>query len=384
MDHMTNSASPRLGPAAGPQTLNARLVRSRLIAVDRAIAELRRGDPVLVTGASGGATAALAAEAVSDETLAQFARLSGQAPALAVTVPRARSMGIAWSGADATVLLELPGGVTAETVRALTNPTLGPAPKPLPVARRAPEEAAASVELARLAGLLPAALIAPAASPLPAAAEDVLRLAAGAVWQYRELSASGLAAVGEALVPIDAGVTARIVAFRPPDGAIEHLAIILGDPPGDRPVLARLHSQCFTGDLLASLRCDCGDQLRGAIKEIVAAGGGVLVYLAQEGRGIGLVNKLRAYGLQDRGFDTIEANEQLGFHDDEREYREAAEMLLKLGFAQVRLMTNNPRKLEALGKHGVAVVERVAHSFPANDHNQRYLWTKANRSGHLF
>ena len=110
----------------------------------------------------------------------------------------------------------------------------------------------------------------------------------------------------------------------------------------------------------------------------------MLIYLAQEGRGIGLVNKLRAYGLQDRGFDTIEANEQLGFQDDEREYREAAEMLLKLGFRQVRLMTNNPRKLEALGKHGVTVVERVAHAFPANDHNQRYLWTKATRSGHLF
>ena len=149
-------------------------------------------------------------------------------------------------------------------------------------------------------------------------------------------------------------------------------------------MLARLHSQCFTGDLLGSLRCDCGDQLRGAIKEIVAAGGGVLIYLAQEGRGIGLVNKLRAYGLQDRGFDTIEANEQLGFHDDERDYREAAEMLKQLGFAQVRLMTNNPRKLEALARHGIAVVERVAHAFPANDHNQRYLWTKANRSGHMF
>ncbi len=381
---MTNSANQRLEAATGPRTLDPRLIRARLIAVDRAIAELRRGDPVLVAGASGGATAALSAEAVGEEALAQFARLTDQPPALAVTVARARSMGIAWTGADTTVLLELPVGVTAETIRALSDPTAGPAPKPLPVARRAPEEAAAAVELGRLAGLLPAALVAPATAPLPGGAEDIVRLAAGAVWQYRELSASALAAVGEALVPIDAGVTARIVAFRPSDGAIEHLAIILGEPAVDKPVLARLHSQCFTGDLLGSLRCDCGDQFRGAIKEIVAAGGGVLIYLAQEGRGIGLVNKLRAYGLQDRGFDTIEANEQLGFEDDEREYREAAEMLLKLGFRQVRLMTNNPRKLDALGKHGVTVVERVAHAFPANDHNKRYLWTKATRSGHLF
>lgn len=375
---MSTGATPRLVATEQSQ----RLARARLVAVDRAIAELRRGDPVLVTGATG-VLAAIGAESVGDDTLAALARLTPQTPALAVTVHRARSIGIAWSGADATVLLELPAGVTAETVRSLADPTSGPAPKPPPVARRASEEAAAAVELARLAGLLPAALVAPA-GPAEGGAEDVLRVPAAAMWQYRDLSAAGLAAVAEARVPIELGADARVVAFRPSDGANEHLAIVLGDPPPDKPVLARLHSQCFTGDLLGSLRCDCGDQLRGAIKEIVAAGGGVLIYLAQEGRGIGLVNKLRAYGLQDRGFDTIEANEQLGFRDDERDYREAAEMLKQLGFAEVRLMTNNPRKMEALARHGIAVVERVAHAFPANDHNQRYLWTKATRSGHLF
>ena len=378
---MSTGATPRLVSTE----LSQRHARARLVAVDRAIAELRRGDPVLVAGAAG-ALAAMSAEAASDETLSALAHLTTQTPALAVTVHRARSIGIAWSGSDATVLLELPAGVTAETVRALSDPTLGPAPKPPPVARRAPEEAAAAVELSRQAGLLPAALVAPAspAAAQAAGAEGVLSVPAAAVWQYRDLSAAGLCAVAEAQVPIEPGATARVVAFRPADGAIEHLAIVIGEPATGRPVLARLHSQCFTGDLLGSLRCDCGDQLRGAIKEIVAAGGGVLIYLAQEGRGIGLVNKLRAYGLQDRGFDTIEANEQLGFHDDERDYREAAEMLKQLGFAQIRLMTNNPRKLEALARHGIAVVERVAHAFPANDHNQRYLWTKANRSGHMF
>jgi GTP cyclohydrolase II len=373
---MSNAASSRLVATE----LSQRLARARLVAVDRAIAELRRGDPVLIEGVAG-TVAALAAEAASPETLAALARLAAQPAGLAVTVHRARAMGIAWSAPDATVLLELPAEIGAETVRALGDPTLGPPPRPLPVARRAGEEAAAAVELSRLAGLLPAALVAMA---VPTRAGEALAVPAAAVWQYRELSAAGLAAVAEALVPIDAGTTARVVAFRPADGAVEHLAIVLGEPAADRPVLARLHSQCFTGDLLGSLRCDCGDQLRGAIREIVAAGGGVLVYLAQEGRGIGLVNKLRAYGLQDRGFDTIEANEQLGFHEDERDYREAATMLLKLGFRRVRLMTNNPRKLEALAKHGVEVVERVAHAFPANDHNKRYLWTKANRSGHLF
>ncbi|MGH8722021.1 MAG: GTP cyclohydrolase II RibA, partial [Burkholderiales bacterium] len=135
---------------------------------------------------------------------------------------------------------------------------------------------------------------------------------------------------------------------------------------------------------LGSLRCDCGEQLRGAIKVIGAAGDGILLYLAQEGRGIGLVNKLRAYGLQDRGADTAEANEQLGFDADERIYFTAAEMLRQLGFAKVRLLTNNPAKVEALERCGIAVVERVPHAFPSNRHNDRYLATKASRLGHLF
>jgi GTP cyclohydrolase II len=144
----------------------------------------------------------------------------------------------------------------------------------------------------------------------------------------------------------------------------------------------RLHSECFTGDLLGSLRCDCGDQLRGAIAEIARAGSGVLLYLAQEGRGIGLVNKLRAYQLQDDGFDTVDANEQLGFDADERVYLPAAEMLRQLGFERVRLLTNNPEKVAAMTRCGIGVVERVPHVFPANGHNERYLRTKATRSGH--
>ena len=147
--------------------------------------------------------------------------------------------------------------------------------------------------------------------------------------------------------------------------------------------MARLHSECFTGDLLGSLRCDCGDQLRGAIAQLTAGGGGVLLYLAQEGRGIGLVNKLRAYELQDAGFDTLEANQQLGFDDDERIYLPAALMLRQLGIGRVRLMTNNPAKVDALARHGIDVVERVPHAFPSNTHNAHYLKTKATRAGHL-
>jgi len=184
-------------------------------------------------------------------------------------------------------------------------------------------------------------------------------------------------------VPLADAENARLIAFRPGDGGVEHLAILIGTPDPGSPVLVRLHSECFTGDLLASLRCDCGDQLRGAIATIAQAGAGVLLYLAQEGRGIGLVNKLRAYQLQDAGFDTLDANEQLGFDADERVYLPAAEMLRKLGLGTIRLLTNNPDKMAALQRYGIRVVERVPHVFPSNGHNQRYLQTKATRSGHL-
>ena len=194
---------------------------------------------------------------------------------------------------------------------------------------------------------------------------------------------TGLTQVAEARVPLAEAENARLIAFRPGDGGTEHLAILIGTPDPGRPALVRLHSECFTGDLLASLRCDCGDQLRGAIAAITAAGGGVLLYLAQEGRGIGLVNKLRAYQLQDAGFDTVDANEQLGFDADERVYLPAAEMLRQLGFTSVRLLTNNPEKMDALERYGIHIVERVPHVFPANGHNERYLRTKATRSGHL-
>ncbi|MBL6941366.1 MAG: GTP cyclohydrolase II, partial [Rhodospirillales bacterium] len=242
---------------------------------------------------------------------------------------------------------------------------------------------------AKIARLLPAALVAEISDP---DAEDVdawairhglLIVDAGDVFQYEHTQARTLKAVSEASVPLLDSQDSRIIAFRPDDGGLEHLAIIIGAPDDAQPVLTRLHSECFTGDLLGSLRCDCGDQLRGAINEIASAGGGVLLYLAQEGRGIGLVNKLRAYELQDRGFDTMDANEQLGFDADERIYLPAAEMLRQLGFSAVRLMTNNPAKIEALRACGVEIVERVEHAFPANQHNEQYLKTKAARGGHL-
>jgi GTP cyclohydrolase II len=246
------------------------------------------------------------------------------------------------------------------------------------------------IELAKAARLLPAAVVVPMSrSKAESFVAEPYRLAAGDVIAYRRSAASGLKRVGSAHVPLigalgSGAVETEIIAFRPMDGGKEHLAILIGKLDPSKPVLARLHSECFTGDLLGSLRCDCGDQLRGAIDEIAKQGSGVLLYLAQEGRGIGLVNKLRAYQLQDAGADTLEANLQLGFGADERVYQPAAEMLRQLDIREVRLLTNNPEKVKGLAQCGVAVTERVPHVFPANDHNERYLSTKAVRFGHMF
>ena len=171
--------------------------------------------------------------------------------------------------------------------------------------------------------------------------------------------------------------------FRPDNGGEEHYAIIVGTPDRNQPVLTRLHSACFTGDLMGSLKCDCGPQLRAALAQMGAEGAGILLYLNQEGRGIGLANKMRAYSLQDQGFDTVEANHRLGFEDDERDFRIGAALLSKLGVGQVRLLTNNPTKIEMMQKTGITVSERVALKVGENHFNADYLRTKATKSGHL-
>ena len=353
-----------------------------LIAVDRAIAELRRGGVVAVMGEGGAVAHALAAEAAAPEALARLAA-GGSDLTLAVTGRRARVLGL---GAEdqSVARLTTAGGLTAELVAGLADPTrTGPHPDLraiTAIAQPAQCAVAQAVALAKLARLLPAVVVAEGG----AVGADQLTVQAAAIAAYQINAARTLRVVSQARVPLADAENARIIAFRPADGGIEHLAIVIGEPDCEQPVLARLHSECFTGDLLGSLRCDCGDQLKGAIAEIAAAGSGVLLYLAQEGRGIGLVNKLRAYQLQDDGFDTLDANLQLGFDDDERIYQPAAQMLRLLGIARVRLLTNNPLKVGALAAHGVEVAERVPHIFPANDHNTSYLRTKATRGGHLF
>ncbi|NVJ50407.1 MAG: GTP cyclohydrolase II [Gammaproteobacteria bacterium] len=176
----------------------------------------------------------------------------------------------------------------------------------------------------------------------------------------------------------------EIHALEDEDQQKEHVALIMGDLSGDEPVLVRIHSECLTGDALFSMRCDCGPQLNAAMEKIAAAGRGVLLYLRQEGRGIGLVNKIRAYALQDQGMDTVEANESLGFAADARDFTLAAETLKALQVTQIKLMTNNPRKVAALEQAGIQVAERVPMKFGRNPHNEKYLSTKHGKLGHLF
>ena len=364
-----------------------------LLSVDRVIADLRRGEVAVIRAKGGASILVQAAEAVTPGSLERLERLSGASPALSLTRRRAAILGLSPLTTE-VVTFELAQGIAAQTVRDIADPAAAIAikpPRPLDVpSADLGACCSAAVELTKLARLLPAALTAPVDlepghdAKTWASGENLLVVEATDIEAYQQSAARSLRPVSQARVPLTSAENARIVAYRPSDGGIEHLAIIIGDPRADAPVLTRLHSECFTGDLLASLRCDCGDQLRGAIDKIAEAGSGVLVYLAQEGRGIGLVNKLRAYQLQDDGFDTIGANEQLGFDADERVYLPAAEILRDLGYSQVRLLTNNPEKVAALSRCGITVVERVPHVFPANAHNEEYLRTKATRGGHLF
>ena len=361
-----------------------------LLAVERAIAELRQGRMVVVAAARGLSALALAAEAATPATLETLGLRAQSRPVLALTGRRAKVLGLCDKATRVVTLAA--ARFDAQIVRDLADPLSGVDAKALNFAIGEPTPFGcdtAAVALVKLARLLPAALVAAVADTGAAdlaawaARHGLLLVDAGDVFQYETTSARTLARVSEARVPLPEAEDTRIIAFRPRDGGLEHLALVVGAPDPALPVLLRIHSECFTGDLLGSLRCDCGDQLRGAIREIARAGGGVLLYLAQEGRGIGLVNKLRAYELQDRGFDTLDANEQLGFDADERVYLPAARMLELLGFSRVRLMTNNPAKVRALEACGVAVEGRVPHAFPANKHNELYLRAKARKGGHL-
>ncbi len=367
-------------------------------AVHRAVSDLRRGTPVLLDG-NGECLVLAAAETVGARGLSDLSGAAIGPAVLLLSPPRAAALlarPVAATAAssvtaeDVPVALRLsPALLAPDSLRRLADPVaeqlLPESPQAAPSPGFAQALSPAAIALAKIGRLLPALVAAPA-SAAAATRLGLLSVSVADVLAYPLSAAASLTRVAEASVPLAEAPEARIVAFRAADGGIEHLAILVGKPEAAGPAapLCRIHSECFTGDLLGSLRCDCGPQLRGAIARMAAEpSGGVLLYLAQEGRGIGLVNKLRAYTLQDAGLDTLDANRAIGYGADERDFRVAATMLEALGIPRVRVLTNNPDKLAGLAACGIGVEGRVSHLFAANGVNDGYLATKKTRFGHL-
>jgi GTP cyclohydrolase II len=345
-------------------------------AIQRAIAALRTGrsvrieaDPPLTVASVETATPSLLAMLDSDN----------QAPLL-LSGRRASTLSLAneRDAADPAQPVLVARDTWLDPAAALTiaDPSQDFARAPIgplrPLQLEAPETASAALRLARSAGLLPALWV---LADAEAVTVPVSQLTDEALRPEVQL-------VARARLPLDDLPDTQIFAFRGSDDGQDHVALLVG-AFGGKPPLVRLHSECLTGDVFGSLKCDCGPQLKEALRLIGEAGGGILLYLRQEGRGIGLANKLRAYALQDRGLDTVEANLRLGFEDDERDFAHAAAILRELGIGEVRLLTNNPRKVAGLEGEGIKVAERVAHHMPANPHNADYLAVKQAKSGHL-
>ncbi|MBN8919974.1 MAG: GTP cyclohydrolase II [Rhizobiales bacterium] len=313
-----------------------------------------------------------------DDTLTAFRDLcTPAAPWLAVSARRARRLGIE-SGTGA--LLEITDADNADTVWSLAAQM--DAKRGARRWKPAGRAAGVAMNLAKLAQRVPALLVADAADAKAAALDPrLIEMHGDAFAAFRQSLIDSVTLTGVANVPLRDGVSSKFHVFRDSSGG-SPTAIVIGEPDFARPVPVRLHSACLTGDVFGSRRCDCGAQLQLAITRLADAGGGIILYLEQEGRGLGLANKMRAYALQDAGLDTVDANTALGFDDDERDYGVAARMLALLGAHRVLLMTNNPDKLEGLTSEGVDIVGRVPVYTPINADNRRYLTAKAARAGH--
>ncbi len=350
--------------------------------LSRARGDLRMGVPVLLVGL-GGAVLVAAVEALDATRLADLRSFG--TPVLAITARRAETLKARAYDGDLARILP-PGDADLAWLLSVADPADDlrmPMKGPLTSIRDGGADLhRAALALAKAAHLLPATLVVPVTGPLKLAAEGLTLLALAEIVPALAALAP-MSQVVSARVPLIASEAGRVHIFRPDDGGDEHYAIEIGRPDRSQPVLARLHSACFTGDVLGSLKCDCGPQLRAALAQMGQAGAGVLLYLNQEGRGIGLANKMRAYSLQDQGFDTVEANHRLGFEDDERDFRIGADILRQMGFNSVRLMTNNPKKIAMMQGCGIVVTERVALHAGQNPRNAQYLRTKVDKSGHL-
>lgn len=343
--------------------------------VGRGLSEFRAGRPLVIVGSE--TLLCLPVEGLDKERLAAFRELCAPVPPrLVLTGRRARSLGLA---SNDPVELELTpemdaGRVLTLVAEAKAQHMLLPEP--------AGQAAIAAIDLAKLAQVLPAVLVADTTMAIANSKNPpLITIEAKAVARFRAEATQSLAIAGEAHVPLSSGMRTRFVVFRDAFGD-DPVAVIVGTPDMSKPVPVRIHSACLTGDVFGSRRCDCGDQLRLALTRLQEVGGGVILYLAQEGRGVGLANKMRTYKLQDAGLDTVDANTTLGFDDDERDYGVAVRMLQMLGCTRVVLLTNNPAKLDGLAKAGIEIADRMPLEAPVNADNRRYMAAKATRAGH--
>lgn len=352
----------------------------------RARSDLRMGVPVVLTDDAGLSVLACSAETLNAERLQDLRDLAKGHPVIAVTVRRAETLKArAYDGDLARV--EIPDHADLHWIQSIADPSDDlntPMKGPVQTERQGSAGLhRIAITLTKSAQLLPAAVVVPIESGREFATANGLTLIDHARAAPHLTERSPLHVISAARLPMEVSEAGRLHVFRPEDGGEEHYAVEIGRPDRNKPVLARLHSACFTGDIMGSLKCDCGPQLRGALAQMGEEGAGVLLYLNQEGRGIGLANKMRAYFLQDQGFDTVEANHRLGFEDDERDFRLGSDILKELGFKSVRLLTNNPNKIAMMERTGIAVTERVPLKVGETEHNRGYLATKAEKSGHM-
>ena len=338
----------------------------------RGLAEVRARRPVLVT-ANSETVLALPVDGIDSSRLTAFKNIcSPHRPKLILSARRAR-----WLGFQTLVPMAFTVGTS---VKQLLELVVDSEVDHAPDAEPAGLAAVAAIQLAKLAQSLPAVLASRAYRAGTAIFDPPLvTIEASAVQRCRKDIVHSLKVVGEANIPLSIGTQTRFVAFCDALGE-DSVAIIVGDPDLTKPVRVRLHSACLTGDVFGSRRCDCGDQLKLSLARLGETGGGIILYLAQEGRGLGLGNKLRTYQLQEEGLDTVDANAALGFDDDERDYGVAARMLEMLGIQRIVLLTNNPTKLDGLAKSGIEITGCLPVEAPVNSDNARYLAAKAARA----
>ena len=362
------------------------------VKIERAISELRRGGKLVVSDNNAGISVLLfASELIENDTIKQLSDLALSRPNIIISKNRSNAIGIKNANGPCSILIN--NNWTLNDILCLCMPLTGHKTPKIEGALTESNDGIISscILLLRQSRLLPAGLMAIISNVSVeqinkwAFNKNLINIDVSDIKSYEKIKANNLNIAVKAKVPISYTENCEIIIFRPKDGGNEHFCLVFGKNRSltKNNALLRIHSQCITGDVLDSLKCDCGQQLKESIKIMAEADEGVLIYLAQEGRDIGLLNKLRAYTLQENGLDTVEANEDLGFNDDERLYYPAKEILSQLNIKNVELITNNPKKVEHLKSLGINVTKRIPIKINPNKYNKKYLETKSKKSGHI-